>query len=149
MATSNIDFKESIRSFTGISDDVVDDEDFSIVLEDAKRHVQIQANISDEDVDWYGNPRQEEALSWATKLFLKVAAGELDSQTIQVGAIDHKSLLSEDGDEITIWSRNLTQAIRGIEVDSGYGVVSSERRTYGGGATGGAAGGTNIDTSGP
>jgi hypothetical protein len=149
MASTDTNFEQEIRAFTGIEEAVVDSEDFGTVLSDAKRHVKIQATIADEDVDWYGNERQMEALSWATKLFLKVAAGELDSQTIQVGAIDHESLLSEEDGQVTIWARNLQNAIRGIEVDSGYGIVSSERRTYGGGTTGGAAGGGGIDTSGP
>jgi hypothetical protein len=131
MASSETEFKTNIRSFTGVSEAVVDADSFSSVLDDAKRHVKIRANISDADEDWYGNPRQEEALSWATKLFLKVAAGELDSNTVQVGAIDHESLLSREDGQVTIWVRNLDRALKRIEVGNGYGIVSSERRTYG------------------
>jgi hypothetical protein len=87
--------------------------------------------LTPEQVDWYNEPAQEEALNWATKLFLKVAAGELDSQTIQVGAIDHKSLFSKEDDDYTLWYRNMERAIRNINPSTSYGIVSSGRREYG------------------
>lgn len=74
---------------------------------------------------------QEEALNWATKLFLKVAAGELDAQTIQVGAIDHDTLLAKDDNDVTVWFRNMEKAIRNINPETSFGHVSTERHVYG------------------
>ncbi len=104
------------------------------VLSDAKRHVQLRASLNDAEVDWYGDPAQEEALNWATKLFLKVAAGELDSQTVQVGAIDHKALLAKSNNEVTIWYRNMENALRRIqkpEASFGLSSVARTDREYG------------------
>jgi uncharacterized protein YaeQ len=133
MATDDTTFKSEVRGFTGIEVSRVPEEDMDTVLSDAKRHIKIRSSLSPEQVDWYNDPVQEEALNWATKLFLKVAAGELDSQTVQVGAIDHKSLLSKKNNEATIWYRNMENAIRQLNPGVRFGVSSVSRtdREYG------------------
>ena len=130
MASSDIELRAEVRSFTGIDSSVVSDNEFDTVLSDAKRHIKLRRSMSENQVDWYGDPVQEEALNWATKLFLKVAAGELDGTSISVGAIDHDSLLAKD-DEATIWYRNMVNALSRINPTSSFGQRSVGRRNYG------------------
>lgn len=131
MATSDQELESEVRGFTGVDEAVVSAEDFQTVLSDAKRHIILRRSLNDEEIDWYGDEAQEEALNWASKLFLKVAAGEIDSQTIQVGAIDHGTLLAKDDNSITVWFRNMEAAIARIKPETSFGLRSSERRTYG------------------
>lgn len=131
MAISDTELENEVRGFTGVTTAVVDADEFDTVLSDAKRHIKVRRSLTDGQTDWYGEPAQEEALNWATKLFLKVAAGELDSQTIQVGAIDHKNLPSKGDNDYTVWYRNMENAVRNINPETSFGIVSSERRTYG------------------
>lgn len=130
MASNDDELENEVRAFTGVDSFVVDDTEFDTVLSDAKRHIKTRRSLNDKQTDWYGDTNQEEALNWAAKLFLKVAAGELDSQTIQVGAIDHNTLLSKEEDDYTLWYRNMERALRNINPNTSYGIISSERRTY-------------------
>ena len=135
MATDDTTFIAEVRAFTGIEVSRISETEMDAVLSDAKRHVQLRASLNDEEVDWYGDPAQEEALNWATKLFLKVAAGELDAQTVQVGAIDHKALLAKSNNQVTIWYRNMENALRRItKPEASFGLTSVGRtdREYGG-----------------
>lgn len=131
MATSDQELENEVRGFTGVDEAVVSTEDFQTVLSDAKRHIKIRRSLNEEELDWYGEDAQQEALNWATKLFLKVAAGEIDSQTIAVGAIDHGTLLAKDDNSVTVWFRNMESALARIKPETSYGVTSTERRTYG------------------
>lgn len=131
MANSDTELEDEVRGFTGVNTSMVTADEFTTVLADAKRHIKVRRSLNDEQIDWWNDENQEEALNWATKLFLKVAAGELDSRTVQVGAIDHKTLLAKDDNEVSIWFRNMERAIKNINVSSAFGVRSSERRTYG------------------
>lgn len=132
MATSDTELEAEVRDFTDIYAPVVDAETFQTVLSDAKRHIKIRRSLNEEEIDWYGEDVQEEALNWATKLFLKVAAKDLDSQTVQVGAIDDETLLAKEDSDVTIWYRKMDNAIAKIKPETSFGVSSSERRTYGG-----------------
>lgn len=131
MAISDAELKSEVRDFTGIDVATVGGSEFDTVVADAKRHIKIERSMNESEVDWYNDPHQEDALNWATKLFLKVAAGELDSQTIQVGAIDHDTLLSKDDDSVTIWFRKMQSSMNKINPATSYGVRSTGRRTYG------------------
>lgn len=132
MADNETELENEVRGFTGIEATVVSAEDFATVLDDAKRHIKIERSLNEEQVDWFNNPIQEEALNWATKLFLKVAAGHLDSQTIQVGAIDHNTLLAKEDNDVTIWYRKMEKAMKQINPALSYGITSPARREYGG-----------------
>ncbi len=131
MATSDTELESEVRSFTGVDSAIVDSDEFETVLSDAKRHIEVRRSLTPEQIDWYGDPIQQEALNWATKLFLKVAAGEIDSQTIQVGAIDHDTLLAKDDNTYTTWYRNMESAVRRINPETSFGHTSTERRVYG------------------
>jgi hypothetical protein len=130
MAENEQELENEVRGFTGIDTAVVNSQDFQAVLSDAKRHIVLSRSLNDEEIDWYGEDAQQDALNWATKLFLKVAAGELDSQTIQVGAIDHDTLKAKDDNSYTIWYRQMQAAMNRIKPRTTYGVSSTERRTY-------------------
>lgn len=132
MAISDDELENEVRGFTGVDTTVVTSEEFDAVLSDAKRHIKSRRSLTPEQIDWYGDPAQQEALNWATKLFLKVAAGEIDSQQIQVGAIDHGTLLAKNDNEVTVWYRNMERALRNINPGTSFGHVSTERRVYGG-----------------
>ncbi|UBF20339.1 hypothetical protein HCTV-8_gp14 [Haloarcula virus HCTV-8] len=147
MATDDTTFISEIRAFTGIEASRISSEEMDAVLSDAKRHVKLRASLNDAEVDWYGDPAQEEALNWATKLFLKVAAGELESQTVQVGAIDHKSLLAKSDNSVTLWYRNMENAIRRItKPGAAFGVSSVARtdREYGSDTEDDSGGGISL-----
>jgi len=131
MAISDTELENEVRGFTGVTTEIVDASDFQTVLSDAKRYIKTRRSLNDSQTNWYGDSAQEEALNWATKLFLKVAAGELDSQTIQVGAIDHNTLYAKEDNYYTVWYRNMERALRNINPESSFGIVSSERRAYG------------------
>lgn len=131
MANSDTELETEVRGFTGVSDSVVTADEFQTVLSDAKRHIEVRRSLVDEQIDWYNEPDQEEALNWATKLFLKAAAGEIDAQTVQVGAIDHNTLLAKSDNDVTVWYRNMERAIRNINPDTSFGHRSTERRVYG------------------
>lgn len=144
MATNDTELEDEVRGFTGVETSVVSAADFETVLADAKRHIKVRRSLTPEQIDWYGDPKQEEALNWAVKLFLKVAAGEIDAQTIQVGAIDHDTLLAKDDNSYTAWYRNMERAIRGINASVSYGHVSTERRVYGSEDESGGDGGISL-----
>lgn len=133
MATDDTELEQEVRDFTDVYSDRVDSEAFSTVLNDAKRHIKLRRSIDEDQVDWYGDPAQEEALNWTTKLFLKVATGELDAQDAQAGAIDAESLLAKNDNEVTVWYRNSERAINSIQLGDTYasfGHRTTERRTY-------------------
>ncbi len=144
MANSDEQLESEVRGFTGVDTAVVDAEEFTTVLSDAKRHIQTRRSLGPEQTDWYGDSAQEEALNWATKLFLKVAAGELDSQTIQVGAIDHDTLLAKGDDDYTVWYRNMERAIRQINPETSFGIATTERRVYGSDSEDDSGGGISL-----
>lgn len=134
MATDDTTLKSEVRAFTGIEESRISDEEMDAVVSDAKRHIKLRTTLHEAEIDWYGDPAQEEALNWATKLFLKVAAGELDAQTVQVGAIDNKALLAKRNNETTVWYRNMESAIRRItKPGAAFGLSSVSRtdREYG------------------
>lgn len=131
MASSDSELENEVRQFTDLDETILGTIELQGVIERAKRHIKIRRSLTDAQVDWYENPKQEDALFWATCLFSKVATGELDSQTISAGALDAKTLLAKDDDEVTVWYRNMEQSLRRIEAINSFGITSPERRTYG------------------
>ena len=127
MASSDAELLPQLRIQTGYSERVLSADDFSAVIEVARRHIRTRKAIEQTWVesDWYDNEYREEALFWWTCLFAKVATGELDAQTLQVGAVDSKQLLAKEKKEVTTWYRNAERALGAIEpgeqTDSGYG----------------------------
>lgn len=141
MASSDAELLPQLRIQTGYSARVLDDTDFGAVMDVARRHIRTRKGIEQtwEEADWYSNEYREEALFWWTCLFAKVATGELDAQTLQVGAVDAKQLLAKEKKEVTTWYRNAERALGAMEpgsqTASGYGFgiggPSRDNRVYG------------------
>lgn len=137
MPTNQAVLKEELRTFTGYSELTLTDADLSVVIQRAKKHIRTRKGL-DESFDFFATDQAEEALFWWACLFAKVSTGELDSQTVQVGAVDAKTLLSQDGDEVVAWLRNARLALRSLEgsiegMTMGTGITSPTRdgRDYG------------------
>ena len=131
MVSSDYELESEVRAFTGHREDLISSQEFKSVVQQAKRHIKTRRSLRDSEANWYTEPALEEALYWAVCLFSKVAVGELDSQTVQVGAIDHKTLLSKEDDDVTIWYRNFERALSKVNPESSFGVRSVGRREYG------------------
>ena len=141
MATTDAELISELRIITGHNAAVLDDTEMASVLSTAKRHIRVKRSItaSWNEADWYENENREEALFWFAALFSKVATGELDAQSLQIGAIDEKELLAKGNNDVTTWYRNARSALGGIEPgqgsDAGYGFGISaperEDRVYG------------------
>lgn len=142
MATSDTELKSEVRVFTDYTTAILDSDELDTVIERAKRHIRSAKGIDDSGFAWYDTVHRENALFWWSCLFAKVVVGELDSQTIQVGAIDIDTLLANDDGTVTTWFRNATKAMRQIDSGGDYpfgtGITSPIRdnRTYGGDGTG-------------
>lgn len=137
MATTDTELRSEVRVLTGYSQMVLSNSDLDTVITRAKRHIKADKGF-ESSYDFYANEQREDALFWWSCLFAKVAAGELDSQSINVAAVDVDTLLAKDDDEITTWYRNAAKAMRNLKADgedfvAGQGVTSPVRdgRTYG------------------
>jgi len=134
MATSDDTLVSEVRSFAQYKPAVVSDEDLSVAVKRAKSHLLSEAPLQSEDVDWYGDDNQEEALFWASMLFSKVQTGALDAKAISVGAIEESELLAQADGEITMWYENYAKAKQILILNSGGGTrVSRSARTSTGG----------------
>lgn len=111
---------------------VISTSDFSTVISRAKSFIENRRSLADTTVDWYGNPRAEEALYWGTCFFAKVATGELDGQNIAAGAIDLDTLLAREDNELTTWLRNAINASRSLNPTGDFGIRGNTRTTLGG-----------------
>lgn len=137
MANSDLTLKNEVRVFTRYSEAVLDNQDLDTVISRAKNHIRTKKGITEDNFDWYADQYREEALFWYTCVFSKVITGELDSQTVQVGAIDIDSLLAQDDGEVTTWVRKAQSALRTLDTGGDYphGVAitspTRENRVYG------------------
>lgn len=116
--SSENQLKEDVRQMTGYThEQALSPDGLDSAYRNAKRHIRVRKSLPPEaDYEWFDTdkPDREEALFWWTCLFTKVQTGELDSQAIQMGAIDQNTLLSKDNNSVTIWYRNAERAVRSI-----------------------------------
>lgn len=139
MATTDVDLIAEVRVITGHGTLTLDDTEYQAVVSMAKRHIRTRKGIvqSWSESDWYAEDAREEALFWFTALFSKVATGELDAQTLQVGAVDARELLAKGNHQVTTWYRNAEQALGHVEPGKDAGTtmrhaqVTREDRLYG------------------
>jgi hypothetical protein len=129
--------KEEVRVITGYDTITLSSDELDTVLKRAKRHIRTRKDL-EQSFDFYAEASREEALFWWTCLFAKVSAGELDSQSINVAAVDVDTLLAKDDDEITQWYRSAMLAMRsmtpaGEDYPGETGITSPQRdgREYG------------------
>jgi len=140
MASSDPDLIDEIRDFGSSDIEGAPDAKLLTGISRAKKHLKLEAQIPDEDVDWYGSDIQEEALFWTTVLFSKVQTGALDAKAVSVGAVTEEELLAA-GDEATIWYERYDSALQSLvgEFNSGSKVTRVAR-------TSDDAGARNYDT---
>lgn len=134
MVTTETELKADVREMTGYtSEQVLSTDGLDTAYRRAKRHIRIEKSY-EADLDWFDVefPEREEALFWFTCLFAKVQTGELDSQDLQVGAVDTNSLLAKDNDSVTMWYRNASGALKSLKADRIMRSASPARsdRTY-------------------
>lgn len=117
---------------TGYDEAVLPSSQFQTVISRAKSFIENRRSLEDDNVDWYGNPRAEEALYWGVCFFAKVKTGELDGQNIAAGAIDLDTLLAKEDNELTTWLRNALNASRSLNPTGDFGMRNNARTALGG-----------------
>jgi len=130
MATSDPDLVDEIRSFAQYKKEIIDDSDLAIAVNRAKKHLKLEADLVDEQIDWYGIERQEEALFWTALFFSKVQTGALDAKSISVGAVNEQILQAFD----TEWYRKYRQKKKSLAYEYGGSRVTRSARTTSGGS---------------
>lgn len=129
MISNETDLKDDVRQLTGYtSTNVLSTDGLDTSYRTAKRHIRIEKSF-DSDYDWFGDDKPEsvDALFWFTCLFTKIQTGELDSQDLQIGAIDQKTLLAKGDGEVTTWFRNANSALRALNSDNLFTSASPQR----------------------
>ena len=132
MATSDTELEEEVRVMTGYDTAVLPSSQFQTVISRAKSFLINRRSLENDDVDWFGNPRAEEALYWGVCFFAKVKTGELDGQNIAAGAIDLDTLLAKDDNELTTWLRNALNASKSLNPTGDFGIRGSTRTSLDG-----------------
>jgi len=120
MVSNETNLKEDVREFTGYTSvNVLSNDGLDTAYRTAQRHIRVKKNL-DADYDWFNTDKVEaqEALFWYTCLFSKVQTGELDSQDLQAGAVDQKTLLAKADDDVTTWYRNAKSALQSLKATS-------------------------------
>jgi hypothetical protein len=157
MFANETELKQEVRDFTGYTTtEVLSSDGLDAAYSNAKRHIRVKKSLS-ADFNWFGSEKAaaQDALYWWTCLFSKVQTGELDSQDVQVGAVEKEGLLAKNDDEVTMWYRQANQAMKSLKATTiiRSSAPSRSDRTYSpdtfsGGDSSGSGGGTNIDGTG-
>ena len=152
MIANETELKEEVREMTGYKTaNILSDDGLDSAYTAAQRHIRVKKNL-DPSFTWFGSEKAQaiDALFWYTCLFTKVQTGELDSQDLQIGAVNSSALLAKNNSDVTTWYRNAKDAVRALNPD---GIIQSsapartdrayEADTYDEG-TGGSSG-TEVD----
>lgn len=152
MVSTKSDLKDDVRQFTGYtSEKVLSIDGLDTSYRRAKRHISIEKAL-EPAFNWFSedNPEAQEALFWYTCLFAKIQTGEIDSQDLQVGAVDEGHLPAEE----TQWYQKAESALRSLKSD---GIFQSSRPvrndreytagSFNGGDNGGGGSDTEVDGS--
>jgi len=83
MATSDTELEEEVRVMTGYDTAVLPSSQFQTVISRAKSFLINRRSLENDDVDWFGNPRAEEALYWGVCFFAKVKTGEVKTSRLE------------------------------------------------------------------
>jgi hypothetical protein len=134
MVTTETELKTDIRQMTGYtSEQVLSPDGLDTAYRRAKKHIRVEKSLQS-GFEWFNAefPEREEALFWFSCLFAKVQTGELDSQDLQIGAVDTNSLLAKDDNSVTMWYRNASGALESLKGDQIIRSASPARtgRTY-------------------
>jgi hypothetical protein len=138
-----------VRVFTGYDTNVLHDDAFKTVVKRARKRLQNRCGL-DSEFDFYDDTAEDgrqDALFWWTCLFAKLATGELDSQELNVAAIDIDNLEAET----TRWFREALAAETGIGDTYRMGITGptrTDREYTGGSGTGTGSGSSPFGSSG-
>lgn len=110
------DLLTQARAITDFDTTVLSDDKFKEVV--ATAEADIMAEVGDETLTFYGNMDAERALLWATCLFAKVKAGELDGVAMSLGDIDLDSrpMEGEYGSGPVMWLKNAQKYLNRLAV---------------------------------
>jgi hypothetical protein len=97
-----------VRAMGQYSTEALSDDDLTVVLSRAKRHLLSEADLS--NPDWYEVRINEEALFWTALLFSKVQTGALDAKSITDGEITEGALLANQNEQVTTWYRQYSKS---------------------------------------
>ena len=150
------ELKDEVREMTGYTSNLqLSTDGLDTAYHRAKRHITVKKSIA-EDFVWFksDNAPAQDALFWWTCLFTKVQTGELDSQDLQAGAVDQKTLMVKEDGETTMWYRQAEESLDLIKASSIIQASSPARtgRAYEPGSfeTGdnaGSGGSSNVDAN--
>lgn len=129
MATSDPDLVDEVRSFGQYSIETVDDSGLNVAVSRAKSHLLAESQMQSEDVDWYEDPKQEEALFWTSMLFSKVQTQALGAKAISVGEIQESALLASSDGDVTMWYRNYKKAKNSLVAEQNGSRITGLSRT--------------------
>jgi hypothetical protein len=119
MFTDKSELKQEVRNFTDYSQSVLTSDGLDTAYRNAQRHIRRTKSLEPEFV-WFEPDKlaAQDALYWWTCLFSKVQTGELDSQDLQIGAIDQKALLAKANNDVTMWYRQAVSALESVNSSS-------------------------------
>lgn len=157
MFTDETELKNEVREMTGYTSvQVLSEDGLDTAYRNAQRHISIRKSLA-ADYVWFDteNVAAQDALYWWTCLFSKVQTGELDSQSLQAGAVDQKALLAKEDNDVTMWYRQADGAMESIKSSNIIRSSSPARtgREYSpgdfttGGGSGSGSGGTEVDST--
>lgn len=129
MIDTKTNLKAQVRTFTGYTSELQLSKDgLEVAFDRAKSHVASKRGIG-QDFDWFNTefPHRQEALYWFTCLFTKVETGELDSQDLQIGAIDQGELQANDDGNQVFWYEQATSALESLQPEKVYQIRSNTR----------------------
>ncbi|QSG06398.1 hypothetical protein [Halapricum desulfuricans] len=117
-----------VRVLTNYTEDIISDTDLQDVVDLTKR--ELQANLNDASVDFYGNLQAERALFWLTCIFCKVKAGEIDAPNFSIGEIQVRQ--SSFSERTGVWFDNFWKHYRAVDGGAPIGHTKANRpdRTY-------------------
>jgi len=152
MIDTETNLKAQVREFTGYQSELqLSSDGLDTAFDRAKSHAVTERSIGP-DFEWFNTefPQRQEVLFWFTCLFTKVETGELDSQDLQIGAIDQGELRSNDDGNQIFWYDKATSALESLQPEKVYQIRSNTRssRDYQSGSfeTGSGAGSGGSST---
>ena len=140
MASSKRELTQEVLDFGQYRERDISKPEVDTAISRAKRHIRLETRLPDDEVDWYGDKYQEDALFWCTILFSKVIVGDLDSKAVSVGAINESELLA-NGDDVTLWYQNYRNAKNRLAASYATAVISGRTDR-----TSGTGGSRNYDS---
>ena len=135
MADNETELVDEARSFGEYNEKQISDPDILTAISRAKKHLDLEAEIPEDLLDWYGDDTQEEALFWTTLLFTKVQTQALDAKAVSVGALNESVLLA-NGDQTVFWYERYEAALGSLVAKfTENNRVGRSNRTSGTGST--------------